>query len=78
MVIGSTFVKNMSCLYPHSLEKLGATIFVKRFVNTVHSTKKNMCSNSEGDASIGKLGNLLRNAKLLFLFLDNLWLKFNK
>ena len=28
MAIGSTFVKNMSCLNPRSLEKLGVTIFV--------------------------------------------------
>ena len=66
MDIGSTFVKNMSCLNPHSLEKLGVTIVVKSFTNIVHSlTKKNMCSNSEGNASIGQfrtLVNFLMNA----------------
>ena len=45
----------MSCFYPHSLEKLGVTIVVKHFANIAHSlTKQNMCSNSEGDASIGQ------------------------
>ena len=37
MAIGSTIVKSMSCLNPHSLEKLGVTIVVKRFANIVHS-----------------------------------------
>ena len=53
MAIGTTFVKNMLCLNPHSLEKLGVTIFVKRFANILHSlTKQKMCSNTEGDVSI--------------------------
>ena len=40
MAIGSTFVKNMSCLNPHSLEKLGVTIVVKSFANILHPLAK--------------------------------------
>ena len=60
MAIGSKFVKNMSCLNPHSLEKVGVTIVVKRFANIVHSlTNQKICSNSEGDASIGQFRTLV-------------------
>ena len=44
MYIGSTFVKSMSCLNPHSLEKLGVTIVVKGFANIVHSLQSKTCA----------------------------------
>ena len=60
MAIGSTFVKNTSCLNPRSLEKLRVKVVVKRFAMIVHSlTKQNMCSNSEGDSSIGQFKTLV-------------------
>ena len=37
IAIWGTFVKDISCLNPHCLEKLGVTIVVKRFANIVHS-----------------------------------------
>ena len=60
MAIGTTFIKDMSCLNPHNLDKLGVTVLVKRFVSIVHTlTKQKMCSNTEGDESIDHFRTLI-------------------